>query len=569
MSIRSSLSFTYCLVSLLLVSSSAISDSKDNAANLDIKKVALFKNGTGFYYSEVQVPPGVEKFEFGQIPIPSQGTFWVAYPKSLKVDKLVARINEYDTTVSTNSFPDLMRANIGRSMRIKVAGVDTSTIAGTLIKLIYRENSAETPNPYFMQLPPVDTRNNPYNRYQYRYPQPSPNPMAEIRTTDDKTVIINTNSIVRMELSEGELNSTISQKTERPSIFLELDAPSNGETVSVNYLARGINWTPSYIIDISKPERAQFTAKAIVTNELIDLEHVDLSLVTGYPNIQFADVQSPIAMSKKLAAHISSMSSDFFGVEKSDILGQVMVRGGRAVEAEYEVEMPGYSAAEGGTVAEDLFLYAVGQFSLKVDETAYLPLFSEELPYKHLFTWSIPDILDEYERYNSTVRDQDERYGEIIWHIVRLENKTDFPITTASAEFVKDGTFVGQDVCYYTAPGEKADIRINRAMNVIAEKSEHEVERQRNAGEFYGWHFDLVTVKGELQIRNRMDKSITLEINKTLSGEVLSIDPAAEDLTIVKGLQRVNPRHNLIWTIELDGGEKINLNYEYEVYVRI
>lgn len=570
MYIKHTLSSACCLVFLLLISSSATSDSNDSAADLDIKKVALFKNGTGYYYSRADLPSGKKSIEIGQIPIPLQGTFWIAYPKSLKVDKLISRIDDVTTTRTVNSFFDLLKANIGKSISFRATGPDTSLIRGQIVRLLYSESTTDSQSPYFMGQLPTDPQNSRLYQYPYRYQPPPSNPMAEIKTADNRTLIISANSITRVELDEGELNQTLPQKSRRPTIYLELREEAKKEALTVSYLARGMSWSPSYIIDISGPDKALFTAKALIVNELTDLVNVDLSLVTGFPNIKFADIHSPIALTRTLSALMSSMSSDFFaaGVE-SDLLGQLAVRGGRSSDQSYSPQMPAYSAAESGAVAEDLFLYPVGKISLRANETAYLPLFSEELPYKHVYTWYIPDILDEYERYNSAEQDEDEAYGEIVWHIARIENNTGFPLTTASAEFVKDGIFVGQDVCYYTAPGEKADIKINRAMNIIAERNEYEVERQRNAGEFYGWHFDLVTVEGELKIRNRTDKAITLEITKTLSGEVLSIEPSAEHEKIAKGLQRVNPRHNLVWTIELDAGESKTISYKYEVYVRI
>ncbi len=40
--------------------------------------------------------------------------------------------------------------------------------------------------------------------------------------------------------------------------------------------------------------------------------------------------------------------------------------------------------------------------------------------------------------------------------------------------------------------------------------------RPAEATRWYGYHYDLVTVKGELAVTNFLDKNITLEITKTL-----------------------------------------------------
>jgi len=105
-------------------------------------------------------------------------------------------------------------------------------------------------------------------------------------------------------------------------------------------------------------------------------------------------------------------------------------------------------------------------------------------------------------------------------------------------------------------------------MNMLAEQTELELERQRDAGRFYGYSHDLVKVKGEMKLENRLDKSVIVEVTKNLSGEVLESVPQAKDTPTAKGLRMVNPRHVLMWEIELKAGQEQKLSYTYEVYVR-
>jgi hypothetical protein len=105
-------------------------------------------------------------------------------------------------------------------------------------------------------------------------------------------------------------------------------------------------------------------------------------------------------------------------------------------------------------------------------------------------------------------------------------------------------------------------------LNVQAEVAEMELERQRNVEHFYGYSYDLVKVKGEMKLQNRLDKTINVEITKNLSGEVLGTVPEAEDTRTAKGLKRVNTRHVLKWEVELQPGQEKNMSYTYKVYVR-
>jgi hypothetical protein len=103
---------------------------------------------------------------------------------------------------------------------------------------------------------------------------------------------------------------------------------------------------------------------------------------------------------------------------------------------------------------------------------------------------------------------------------------------------------------------------------VLAEQTEIEVERQRDAAVFHGYRYDLVKVKGQLNISNRLDKSINIEIAKELSGEVLESSPKSKDVKTAKGLKQVNEKHLLTWELELKAGSKTEIIYQYQVYIR-
>jgi hypothetical protein len=271
------------------------------------------------------------------------------------------------------------------------------------------------------------------------------------------------------------------------------------------------------------------------------------------------------SLSEFLNALASGRSS---GGRDHSMLAQQAVMLNRPVYAETEGTIPDYSTAAEGIAAEDLFLYPVKDFSLKKGENAWIPLFTLKLPYQHIYTWNIGDVLNEEGRYRSRSETADGKIAEEVWHACRLINKSKMPLTTAAAEFITEGAFTGQDICYYTAPGAETTIRINRAMNVLARQGEVEVERDRNAARFHGYQYDLVKMKGELKVRNRMNKPVTMEIIKELSGDVLETVPVAEDVKTAKGLKQVNPKHQLTWEIRIEPGEEVILTFQYQVYIR-
>jgi len=235
-------------------------------------------------------------------------------------------------------------------------------------------------------------------------------------------------------------------------------------------------------------------------------------------------------------------------------------------ELEESSIVPAYSTAVEGDVAEDLFFYPIKNLTLLKDQTAWIPLFTTDMSYKHIHTWNIEDFLNKEERYRS--ESQDRKTAEEVWHSCRLVNSLDMPLTTAATEFLTDGEFTGQDVCYYTAPKGETTIRINKALNVLAEQAEVEVDRKRNASEFHGYRYDLVTVRGELKIRNKLNKAIEIEIKKEHSGELIESQPKCKDTKTAKGLKQVNPKHILTWEIGLKSGTEQKITYQYQVYIR-
>jgi hypothetical protein len=229
---------------------------------------------------------------------------------------------------------------------------------------------------------------------------------------------------------------------------------------------------------------------------------------------------------------------------------------------------PAYGAARQGIVAEDLFFYPVEKVTLGRNETGYYPLFTESIPYEHIYKWDIPDYINEEDRYYYDRRNEQQQDIEEVWHCVRLQNKSSVPWTTAPAQIAKGGMLLGQDTLKYTPIGGKNDVRITEAVNVKAQQAENEIERKHDAIRMYGDHFDLITVEGNLSVTNFSDKNIKLEISKTLSGEVKTAHPEVEIKSLARGIRRMNPTRKLTWTIELEPQQTSEITYTYEVYVR-
>lgn len=538
----------------------AVSDAPTAQAEAQLQQVAPFKNGLGFFVSQVTCPKKKDSFSFIPAAAASHGTFWAAYPEKVELKSLTAKEIELEESTEAISIEELLRANVGKEVQLSFDNRGETTIHGVLSS--FAENRSQPqPNPY--EPGSVDSSSTP------RYIPPPPRASLIIVKTDEGDVAIDSQQIRRVRCTNGKTEKTFTSKRKSMQLDIQLARPAGGKKLTVSYLAKGITWAPSYIVDITEPDKAPLSAKAVVINEACDLDGVTVQLVTGFPNLQFADIVSPLAMKENLAQFLQSLirgqSERGRASIMSNVMSQSVVYSGRA-EGEM---MPAYGAAEAGKVAEDLFLYPVEKVHLAKGQVGYLPLFAESVPYKHIYQWKIPDYVSEEEQYSYDSRRSGEQpQEEQVWHCLKMENTTKVPWTTAPAEIIKEGLILGQDTLNYTPVKGESTLKITQAVSVKVEQVELETDRKRDATQLYGRHYDLVTVQGKLSVTNFQEKAITLEITKTLSGEVKSSEPQAEIETLARGLRRMNAVRKLTWTIELEPGRQKKLGYIYEVYVR-
>jgi hypothetical protein len=539
--------------SIIFITPAGAGDDKIMNAKMEIDRLILFKNGLGFIVSTATLPKDASEVRIGQIPIPSFGTFWVAYPKSLALKSLVTSMEDTEITVPAQSLGQLLKLNPGRKVLVHTADRD---IEGTVLA-DQAGPDAPDPSPYFMSPRLVQDR---YNR---PLPDLTGTEVITIKTAKG-TVAVNAASILRVEFADEAATRASIVKIKTPSIRMKLDKPSREEKATVSYLARGITWSPGYLVDLSDPKTARFSAHATVINEMTDFKNVKLELVTGFPNIKFGELMSPVAKAQTLAEFMAALSGNGQGRNSGLMTQQVLLNNAASYGDDSGSLAPDYSTAAAGQSAEDLFFYPVADFSLRKDETTWIPLFSADMPYKHVYTWTIGDALDQ----NNTYRAANQTAPEEVWHSCRLTNTLAMPLTTAPTEFVTDGEFTGQDTCSYTPAKGETTIRINKALNVQADQAEIEIERKRDATTIQGYRYDVVKLRGELRIKNKTAKAISAEISKELSGEMIENAQKASDVKTSKGLKQVNPKHLLKWEIELKPGEEKVITYQYQVYIR-
>ncbi len=533
-----------------------VAETTTSPQMLDVKQVALFKNGLGFFVGEATCPKSDATFRVTLPASPSHGTLWISYPRNVALASAVAREVRSEEIVEAVTIPELLKANLGRKVKLLVADRE---IVGTVAH--FAENRQTVlPDPYA----PGGRTGEPERRDPWSRQQAG---LVMIKT-DSGMVCVNPRAVTNITFAQEKIELQCTRQLKKAELEVRLNKPASGKTLTVTFLAKGVTWAPSYMVDISDARKARISGKAVIVNDTCELEGVAVQLVTGFPHLEFSDVVSPIAMKENLAKFLQALSKGESERGRADGMYNVMSQR-VAYRAEGRAAMPAYGAAEAGQAAEDLFLYPAGPIDLGRDEVAYVPLFTESIPYEHIYQWDIPDYVDEDGRYQyDRNRRGEEQEEQVVWHSLRLTNATRIPWTTAPGETVKNGVILGQDTLGYTPAGGEGTLRITRAVGVKADQIELETERKRDAARLYGNSYDLITVRGELSVMNAQDKPIKLEITKMLSGEVKSADPDTKREKLAKGLRRMNGLMKLTWTIDLAGGAEKELNYVYEVYVR-
>jgi hypothetical protein len=553
-----------CARILVIVVCTTLSGRPGNAAqsppleSFNIRQVALFKNGLGFFVGEVICPQDAASFHVVLPVAPTHGTFWISYPADLEVASIVARQIESGQMLEAITIPELLQANPGRRVRLTIGDKD---VTGTIRHVARGRDTATRNFPT-----PVPSVYSSWSMPSYRPPE-TPQPAGLlIVETEAGELSLDPRAVTQATFLDGRAERRFASGSKSPVLQVRLKQPAPGGRMTVSFLAKGVAWAPSYRVDVTDTGKARLSAKALIINDACELANVDAQLVTGFPHLQFADTISPLALQQNLAQFLQSLSVRRVDPRGVNVTSNIMTQTVTYSDTRDHTMPPTYGAAEIGQVAEDLFLYPAGRIDLGREEVAYIPLFTETVPYRHIYQWDIPDYVNEENVY-TYARNQSNREEEV-WHSIRLTNTTPVPWTTAPGETVKDGTLLGQDTLRYTPRNAESTLRITRAIGVKADQRESETHRKREATRFYGSSYDLITVQGELSIINFQGKAIDLEITKTLSGELKSIDPQAKTEKIASGLRSVNGLLRLTWTLQLDPGERKDVSYTYEVYVR-
>lgn len=524
---------------------------------LKTSSLAVFKNGLGFF-----VRQGNANLKNGEAMIPSVpastlGTLWLApQDPGASLEELVAYRYQAFAEHQADSIEELLRINAGKTVTVTYNGKE---VTGQVLGFAgaNRGNPPE-PVPYDSTL----TSN-----------VVVPTPPSRLVLLKTASGVVAMNPAFLQSLSMPEMpNLSSPEEKEAKALRFKLKGARETAALTMAYLAKGVGWTPSYLVLLKDDKSARITMQAVVTNDVEDISGADVVFVVGVPNFQFADMWSPMALHQSLAQFLEGASTLREG--RQSFSNAIVNQKIDALEAGAIAASPELNASveePQGAPEEDLFLYRRSNLTLAKGERATYNIFAAEISCEHIYEWEVTDSprVDVYGNPTpSYPNNPGEKLTNVVWHSLRLRNSSKFPWTSGPAMVISGVQPLSQDTLVYTPKGATTDLKMTVATDVRVDKKELEVDRERRVVQRNGSSYDAVTVEGNLRLKNFKTKDIRLLITRSFVGEVLAMSDGGHGEKLGEVIRQLNPTTRIRWDLPLKTGEEKTITYRYKILVR-
>lgn len=531
------------LISALLLGIQAPAFADTVAVESKVAEVHLFKNGLAAIRRIVELPaPG--NYRIDGLPAPVHGTFWVTGPAPVAV-----RVSTEDVQVP---FKDRANVNLqhelaGKQVTLYFREGTIPPVTGLVLESVAGEAAGMAPMPM-----PLAASS---------YASPAPGRFLVMKVGSDR-IYVETSMIAYANVRDA--GDTITET--RPVLVLEAGA---GESVpfavEIAYLAHGLSWAPSYRVNLSNATTLAIRQQAVIKNELEDMADAEVYLISGFPGIEFAHVQSPLTSQV-------SWQQFFQQLQHRPDRGHAMTMQQAVLSNDSTVFTPdmsfGLSAIPSGD-GPDMHYQPIGARTLDRGDSLLLDVAAATAEYRRLVEWIVPDtraadgrlLRDPYQQPESVDKDDDP------WDVVAFRNPFEFPMTTAPALMVADNRVLGQNMSYWANRGEETRLRITKALSIRTSSEEHEVEGARERVFIGGRDYQRTTVEGTLHVNNHRAESVDLAVRRQFSGDLIEASGESESRMLEVGVWYVNRRNEVIWKRTLAPGAEETLTYRYTVLV--
>lgn len=528
------------LLSVLAIGSGYILYSQNVKQDFNTTSISIFKNGTAFFIKSGQVDPTDGVYTMKEhLPPALSGTFWITSPDH-QVESVSGYVDTLEVTQQTvaRSMTELLNANLGKRIRVFLSGDQVL------------EGVAEDIG-----------RNDPADG------QAQHHPLVSLRL-DNRWISLAKNDIKRIEFIEQPDHILYWSKKEiKPVLAVEFKQNKPGQSLDMMYLAQGLNWTPTYLLELLDDQKARLKLTAEVTNNTEDIEQTDVNFVVGVPNFKHANAYSSLINFFRENLNSRGLRPQAFS---NTFQGQTYAQYDDFTAEDISVS----STTTGleGSSTEDLYFYTLKEMSLRKGGSGQYPVFEAEIEIAHIYECNLPQNNERKNAYASEYLFKPA--PNKVFHSVRVNNNTPYPFTTGPVLVVKqeeETKPISQDQLNYTSINDHSFIKLTEAPDVRIKQAEKAISRnerikrvKRQNGEFF---YDLITVEGQIIAKNGKSKGIDLNIRRPIIGELKQSNVKWLKAERVNTSGSPNNTTDVCWETSIKAGEELKINYSYQVYV--
>lgn len=543
----------------MLLASAMVSQAEDSVVQPKVESVGLFKNGLCVVKCSFAADHA-GSFIWNDPPRAVHGTFFVESDAPVTVQSTTRKVNNADKAMLPTGIlqTDLAGAEV-KLLLTSENGAPGTTVTGKIWSVPQPKPDAKVWNTQYSS--------DPYGYSRMGYNQQ--NPAAPPTATTGNYLVLEGKDGTRQYIGLGRIGQVeiVNPGPAREQLedkHVTVFTVAKPGVVNVSYLTKGASWAPGYFVDLTDAKTLKLRQTAVVKNELMALKDVDLQLISGFPNVEFSHVDSPLWQGTTLAGFFQQVSQKP-GAGGSGMITQnaMMYNSGRAES----VPLP--ELKEAGATSQDLHFESLGRRSLEAGDALALDVASGETSYERVVEWTVVDKRDPWGRWLEQALNGKEGDGSSeAWDSVIFQNPLKFPMTTASATIREKGEFRGQSQSNWTNPGQRSCLHITKALSLQTYHSEIEESGKREQEIWVGGRrYYRATVKAEATMKNYRSTATTVLLRAQFSGDLIEADQKPADTLRREGVYSVNQRHELEWKLSLDPGAEKKLVYRYTVLV--
>jgi hypothetical protein len=501
-----------------------------------VTAVELFKNGLAIVHRAVEAPGG-GTYRIDDLPAPIHGTFWIG-----SAAPIAARMTMEDVAVPVaERAPGSLQQDLaGNHVTIYFKDGTIPVVTGRVLG-VSSAPAGNAPAPWISAAPPA------------------PGNFLVLEVGADRTYVDVSMIAYAHVRAPGD---TVTEQ--RPVLLLEAPEESP-EPIRISYLARGMSWAPSYRVDLTDPQTLTIQQQALIKNELEDIDGAEVSLISGFPSIEFAHVTSPLMLSVTWDAFFQQLQQQRGPQYGNAVAMQQMVMSNTVLPSDTFAPGPEFEPQGEGA---DVHYQPVGARSLKKGDALSCEVARGSAEYTRRVEWSPPESQSN-EEWLSHNRGGARSEEESAWEVVTFSNPLPFPMTTGPALVVAGDRILGQNMSYWANSGEPTTVRITKALSIRTHGQEQEVAGTREHVVVGGKNYERTTVEGVARVGNRRAEPVEMVVRRVFSGALESAEGEPETRLLEEGARSVNQKNELTWTFTLAPGEDRVVTYRYTVLVRV